>query len=467
MKTILSALILGILIYAQAVKAQSVIFVDASSPCTANCDGLSWATAFSDLQDGLAAWQSGQEIWVARGVYHPGNSAFDSFEIPSGVKMLGGFAPGALSRSQRNLALDSTILSGNIGMPNIIEDNSVRILYFNNVGNDIWIDGFIIEDGYASVSNQVVAGSAAQIYGSSPAFANCIFRRNYSCALLCSSVDAINVEGNSSPFFLNCLVYDNRYCGCISFLRNAGEGTVGFINSTLYGESVFCMEWGGMEIANSIFWINDSIHSVTSEDPLFFVPGSAISANNSDLSMTWTGPGGNNFFQDPEFLNPASGDFHLALGSPLIDQGDTTFLPQDDCDVNNNGNTSESYPHDLASLLRVLGGGLNLGAYEFSSGALSETPRESDNGWEVSYANPVGQSLNLNLGVDQPGAYQLEIGLNDLQGRRVKSHSLPFSGKAGKVTFGMQGLAAGIYVLSMKEGKSGQWIHRSRLVKVD
>jgi len=40
---------------------------------TGNNNGSSWEDAFTDLQDALAAADSSDQIWVAKGVYYPTN----------------------------------------------------------------------------------------------------------------------------------------------------------------------------------------------------------------------------------------------------------------------------------------------------------------------------------------------------------------------------------------------------------
>ena len=49
------------------VWAQLVFFVDADA--TGANDGSTWADAFADLRDALAASTPGDEIWVAEGTY--------------------------------------------------------------------------------------------------------------------------------------------------------------------------------------------------------------------------------------------------------------------------------------------------------------------------------------------------------------------------------------------------------------
>src|SRR5690606_26139327 len=97
----------------------ATIFVDASLAGGAN-DGSSWQDAFRGrlgLAAALAAAQSGDEIWVANGVYAPAPANGDrlaSFAMRSGVAVLGGFAGGETSAEQRNPALHVAVLTGDL-----------------------------------------------------------------------------------------------------------------------------------------------------------------------------------------------------------------------------------------------------------------------------------------------------------------------------------------------------------------
>ncbi|MEJ2705688.1 MAG: WD40 repeat domain-containing protein, partial [Sedimentisphaerales bacterium] len=58
------------------------------------CDGRTWETAFSDLQDALSRATDGTEIWVAQGTYRPDRgtgSRLASFVIRDGIRVYGGF----------------------------------------------------------------------------------------------------------------------------------------------------------------------------------------------------------------------------------------------------------------------------------------------------------------------------------------------------------------------------------------
>ena len=78
---------------------------------------------------------------------------------------------------------------------------------------------------------------------------------------------------------------------------------------------------------------------------------------------------------DPGFVNPngpdgipgtPDDDFRLQVSSPCADQGDSLDLPPDITDVDGDGDIDEPIPLDLAGGTRVLGTGVDLGAYEVS-----------------------------------------------------------------------------------------------------
>ena len=50
----------------QVARADGPIYVDRDAPGPTH-DGLSWATAYTDVQDGLDAALPGDELWVAEG----------------------------------------------------------------------------------------------------------------------------------------------------------------------------------------------------------------------------------------------------------------------------------------------------------------------------------------------------------------------------------------------------------------
>lgn len=116
-------------------------------------NGTSWANAHSQLQTALTNAPGNSEIWVAAGTYRPDlgtNNPAMSFTLKNDVAIYGGFNGSETARDQRNYAANVTILSGDIGAPGVITDNTYHVVYAENVSNTGILDGFTIQDGYAS-----------------------------------------------------------------------------------------------------------------------------------------------------------------------------------------------------------------------------------------------------------------------------------------------------------------------------
>lgn len=156
-----------------------------------NGDGSSWASPLGDLHHALAMAgpNSGTEIWVASGVYFTTSGTDRSlyFQIPSGVKLYGGFAGHERSLEARNIEHNPTKLSGEIGLPTA-DDNAYTVVYTENVSESTLIDGFIVTGGAANkeMPNDIVTPEVSgagwynvSTYGvSSPTIRKCKFIDN-------------------------------------------------------------------------------------------------------------------------------------------------------------------------------------------------------------------------------------------------------------------------------------------------
>src|SRR5262245_43514239 len=80
-------------------------------------DGLTWDTAFDNLQDAISVAVADDSIWVTEGTYLPGDDSVDVFSFPQdGVQVLGGFpSTGDPGLEQRLPSVYETILNGDIG----------------------------------------------------------------------------------------------------------------------------------------------------------------------------------------------------------------------------------------------------------------------------------------------------------------------------------------------------------------
>jgi predicted outer membrane repeat protein len=176
--------------FAYLLPAQTIRYVKHDATGTSN--GTSWANAFIRLQQALAVAQDGDEIWVAKGMYKPTttNDRFVYYDLPSGVKVYGGFVGTEISLEQRDWAANPTILSGDIGAPGDSTDNSFNILYSYSPNEKTLLDGLIFEEGNANNTDPATdahrptrSGGGIYLDGENFGYAqlsvsNCIFRRN-------------------------------------------------------------------------------------------------------------------------------------------------------------------------------------------------------------------------------------------------------------------------------------------------
>ncbi len=208
------------------------IYVDIDA--TGNNDGSTWADAYVDLQDALAAALPDDEIWVAAGTYVPGTDTLDNFELVEGVRLFGGFAGTETSEGERDPATNVTILSGDPLGNDVPGDSLSRT---DNVFHVLLADTFItnatIVDGFTITGGNSLDPAAGGLPGiirdsgggllsvGSPVLSNCIFTQNFA-----SRGGGIYVSGDdaSSIKILNCTFDDNdaRFGGGVMFISLNG-----------------------------------------------------------------------------------------------------------------------------------------------------------------------------------------------------------------------------------------------------
>lgn len=199
----------------------NVIYVNGAKAQSGN--GNSWATAFkhpSEALDYVNFNTNGclPEVWVAQGTYYPTASNNVGEILKTGVKLFGGFIGNETQRSQRNFALNKTILDGDVNM-----DDSLNYITLSNlsaradngfifkVKSDInvidsstWIDGFVLQNGNSNGGGGI---AIEQLSGNPPialTLQNCDFLRNSSSG----SGGAIHAF-NASLYIDNCNFTNN------------------------------------------------------------------------------------------------------------------------------------------------------------------------------------------------------------------------------------------------------------------
>lgn len=417
------ALALGALTQAVPAQAAGVIYVVPGG----TGDGSSWANA-SDLSPALAAATSGDELWVAAGRYTPtaGTDRQVAFAIKPGVALYGGFAGGETSREQRDWRTYVTTLSGDLlgdDGPDFANtaDNSYHVVTGDpsrGTHGAFLVDGVVISGGNANDGQNVSFNRGGGLYVTRPdiTLANVTFSANQAAyggaiyslwgALTFTNVvfsgnratsggGAVFNEGNlatmtnvvfrgnsAAGYSYGGALYEN---GAIStftnvvFSGNRG-GTGGAIstmngrqtltnvtisgNSAPYGGGALYVFNGEQRLRNSIIWgPGDTIFQDTTIRP------NLLAITHSVVQGGFEGVG--NLSADPRFVSPpssapsTSGDLRLTIISPAINAGDNTGVSTSDLDGNP----------------RIIGGLVDMGAYEHPAG--------------VSEAFPVVQSIAL------------------------------------------------------------------------
>lgn len=192
--------------FATLADGQTTYYVDAHGANDGNC--LAWATACRDLQTALEMAQSGDQIWMADGVYRPTRRTDPTdprtatLGLISGVAIYGGFSGGETNLDQRNPALHVARLTG------VLDDANAgfafHVITSIGVGPETIVDGVTITDGRADgVCCGQDRGGGVFNSGGSPNFIGCSFRDNF--GLIGGAV----YSSQGSPSFRNCSFYRN------------------------------------------------------------------------------------------------------------------------------------------------------------------------------------------------------------------------------------------------------------------
>ena len=202
-----------------------IIYVDADA--SPGGDGQTWGTAYKYLQDGLGASVSGDQIWVAEGIYKPdvsdanhmmdrtGNPTgtgdrFATFELKNGVAIKGGYAGfGEPDPNARDIDVYETVLSGDLlgndGQGFTLRyQNSYHVVTGSGTDDTAVLDNFIIAVGNANGSNQFGRGGGMYNDNGSPTLTNCIFYGNSA-----HFGGGMGNRSSSSPTLTNCTFSGN------------------------------------------------------------------------------------------------------------------------------------------------------------------------------------------------------------------------------------------------------------------
>ena len=411
-----------------AVAALWLLFtVTASRAATHYVDGnnaspippyLTWASAATNIQDAVDASLVGDEVVVTNGIYATGSrTAPDS--LSSRVVVSKPLWVHSLNGAQ------VTTIQGYRGPIATNYGDGIRCVYLTNGSS---LSGFTLTNGAANnsgggvecgpvnvtISNCVIVGNATATFGGgvdNGTLYNCTITGNvatngavssggganfstlYNCVVttntsiggggaVLATLNNCIVSGNSAVqgggvndcWLTNCLLSGN-------WATDSGGGAYSgsLFNCTLVGNSATNIGGGGYGfdsfhdhancvLYNSIVYSNQAAMAPECECTQY----DCCTPDNQSLSS-------GNIPGPPQFVDPADGDFRLMRTSPCIDAGNNAYI---------------SATTDLDGHPRIIGGTVDMGAYEFVPSPSMRIGRASPNitlAWPLWASNFVAQ----------------------------------------------------------------------------
>ncbi len=286
---------------------------------------------FNTIQAAIDAAGHGDTVVVADGVYTgPGN-----VDLDFGGKVI-------TVRSAHGAAQCVIDCQGTQ------EDPHRGFNFHSGEGRGSVVDGFTITNGstpQGAIDDHFNGAGILCTDGSSPTIQNCVLTNNWAgcwgaaiscsfeshplikgCAITNNYADddggAVFAWAGSSPVIMNTLIADNGALITGGGVTNFSSTTMTIINSTIVNNDA---QFISGVFGNNVTIINSIVHGNFGDDEQLSV---AADVTFSAIEGGYFGQG--NLDTDPMFIDAENGNYHLSIGSPLINAGmtDVEFLGQ-------------------------------------------------------------------------------------------------------------------------------------------
>lgn len=358
---------LGVLTAARPAAADThyvVVFGSPVAPYT------NWATAATGLHQAVAEAADGDTVLLSNGVHNvPTNVVVtNAVEIRGFLGATNTIVRRSLTGAYRVFTLSNSAAvldgltitngyaeTGHAGGGVLMTNGLVRncLIFGNSGGANISGAGIaclgsgVVQNCLFENNRQGDYNGAAVYIGAGARVENCVMRYNYG-----RRGSGAHVAGGT---LRNCLIHDNQ-----------DALTVGGVYAQAGSRIENCTIVNNIGITCGGLMLNGAATSINN---IVYFNSSGADANCSNMGSGWSYahcctlpamPGASNTAADPQFANAAAKDFRLLAGSPCIDSGSN--MPW------------MAAATDLDGRPRVAGAAVDMGAYEFSAGALVCNP---------------------------------------------------------------------------------------------
>ena len=268
-------------------RSPDVRYVKASA--TGGNNGTSWTDAFTDLQVALALTSIGEQVWVAEGVYLPGDANTDTFQLGDNMEIYGGFEGNSGSEGQIDLQ-DPTkffsVLSGDLNddddtktengivtnATGIISPNSDHVVSSSGTNETAVLDGLVVTAGKNFLTRG--GGGMSNISGS-PTLVSVTFSGNYAF-----NGGGMYNDTNSDPLLINVTFSGNRgTLGGGMATRNQSDAIL--VDCTFKNNTVVTRKKGLVFEAKTVTEVNGNGAGMFSYRSSPVLTGVTFSDNNS------------------------------------------------------------------------------------------------------------------------------------------------------------------------------------------